>query len=110
MSRKPGHVPAYRLHKPSGQARVIVGGEHIYLGRYGSTESREKYARIIAESSTGKSVGNASTTNGGVLPELSINELILSYWRFAETYYSKDGQPTKELACMREGDITEFCG
>jgi hypothetical protein len=28
--------------------------------------------------------------------------LILSYWRFAESYYSKDGQPTKELACMRE--------
>ena len=102
MSRKPGHVPAYRLHKPSGQARVIVGGEHIYLGRYGSTESREKYARIIAESSTGQLGGTKPTSNGGALPELSINELILSYWRFAETYYSKDGEPTKELACMRE--------
>ena len=101
MSRKPGHVPAYRLHKPSGQARVIVGGEHIYLGRYGSAESREKYARIIAESTTGQ-VGVKPTNNGGDLPKLSINELILTYWRFAETYYSKDGEPTKELACMRE--------
>jgi len=31
-----------------------------------------------------------------------INELILAYWRFAKTYYVKDGKPTKELACMRD--------
>ena len=49
MSRKPGHVPSYRLHKPSGQARVIIDGEHIYLGPYGSPESHERYARLIAE-------------------------------------------------------------
>jgi len=28
--------------------------------------------------------------------------VLLAYWRFAETYYSKNGQPTKELECMRE--------
>jgi len=28
--------------------------------------------------------------------------LILAYWKFAKGYYSKDGHPTKELACMRE--------
>jgi len=49
MPRRNGHVPSYRLHKPSGQARVIINGEHIYLGQYGSAESREKYARLIAE-------------------------------------------------------------
>src|SRR5205814_2810357 len=27
---------------------------------------------------------------------------ILKYWRFAESYYAKDGQPTKELAGIRE--------
>ena len=26
----------------------------------------------------------------------------LAYWRFAKGYYSKDGKPTKELACMRK--------
>ena len=45
MSRKNGHVPAYRLHKPSGQARVIVNREHIYLGKFGSAESREAYSQ-----------------------------------------------------------------
>src|SRR4030042_4957875 len=102
MSKNPGRAPAYRLHKPSGQARVIVGGEHISLGRYGSAESREEYARIIAESSAGQLRGISPTNNGGILPELPVNELILIYWRFAETYYSKDGEPTKELGCMRE--------
>jgi hypothetical protein len=29
-------VPAYRHHKATGQARVILGGKHHYLGRYGS--------------------------------------------------------------------------
>ncbi len=61
MPRKPGPAPAYRLHKPSGQVRVIVGGDHIYLGRYGATESREKYARVIAESSTGQLRGMKPT-------------------------------------------------
>jgi hypothetical protein len=49
MPRKSHRIPSNRLHKPSGQTRVIVPGEHIYLGKYGSPESQEKYARVIAE-------------------------------------------------------------
>jgi hypothetical protein len=67
MSRKPGHVPSYRLHKPSGRARVIIDGEHIYLGLYGSPESHERYARLIAERAVGKQNGKArqnGETNG----------------------------------------------
>jgi len=48
MPRKSA-VPSYRLHKASGQARTIVNGRHVYLGKYGSPESRQKYARILAE-------------------------------------------------------------
>ena len=48
MPRK-SSVPSYRLHKASGQARTIVNGRHIYLGKYGSPESRQQYARILAE-------------------------------------------------------------
>ena len=32
-------VPAYRLHKPSGQARAIVDGRHVYLGKFNSAET-----------------------------------------------------------------------
>ena len=42
-------IPAYRLHKASGQARVILNGKHVYLGPFGSPQSREAYARRIAE-------------------------------------------------------------
>ncbi len=102
MPRRPSHVPAYRLHKPSGQARVIIDGQHIYLGRYGSPESREKYARILAESATRQPTAMEPPSSGSLFPCLSVSELILAYWRFAETYYCKEGKPTKELACMKE--------
>ncbi len=48
MPRKT-QVPSYRLHKASGQARTIVNGRHIYLGKYGSPEIRKEYAHILAE-------------------------------------------------------------
>lgn len=102
MPRKRGHVPAYRLHKPSGQARVIVDGEHIYLGQYGSPESRERYSRLIAELATSPSPALPAANAQACIQDLTVNELILTYWRFAEKYYSQDGEPTKELRCMRE--------
>lgn len=37
---KTDRVPAYRHHKATGQARVILGGKHHYLGRHGSEESK----------------------------------------------------------------------
>ena len=42
-------VPSYRLHKPSGQARTIIHGRHIYLGKYNSPESRKKYADSVVK-------------------------------------------------------------
>jgi len=45
MSRK--KTPSYLLHKPSGQARVRIAGKDIYLGVYGSAESRQRYGEIV---------------------------------------------------------------
>jgi hypothetical protein len=41
-------VPKYRLHNGSGQALVEIGGRRIYLGKYNSAESGEKYRRLVA--------------------------------------------------------------
>ncbi len=49
MSRKPGSIPAYSLHRASGQGIVRLCGRDCYLGPYGSSESCEKYDRLIAE-------------------------------------------------------------
>ena len=61
MPRK--SVPSYRLHKPSGQARTIIHGRHIYLGKFNSPESREKYARLLAELSQ----PNSTATSHSIL-------------------------------------------
>jgi len=38
-------VPSYRRHKPTGKAVVTLKGRDIYLGKYGSKESRAEYPR-----------------------------------------------------------------
>lgn len=84
-------TPSYRRHKPSGQAVVTIDARDVYLGKYGTKSSRQKYDRLISE----------SLANGRRLPEapadLSVAELILAYWRHARLYYRKDGRPTSEL-------------
>lgn len=96
MSRK--SVPAYRLHKPSGQARTIINGRHFYLGKYNSPESRLKYARLLASSlEEPQNLGLAPPP----LPELLlVAELLVKYLTFAQTHYINGGVPTKEYHCM----------
>ena len=102
MPARSSQIPNYRLHKPSGQARVIIDHRHIYLGRYGSAESWEKYHRLIAERLSGSS-GNAQPQgrHPATAPELSISEVILQYWRHAREYYVKNGEVTGETENIR---------
>jgi len=46
---RPKGIPAYRLHKASGPARVIIGGRHVAPGPHRSPESHVEYARVVAE-------------------------------------------------------------
>ena len=89
--------------KPKDLGVVRIDGRDQYLGKYNSPESWEKYQRMIAEwlgSSQRSARSSAPSHDVGV--DLSINEMVLAYWDFAKTYYSKDGRPTKELSCMQE--------
>ena len=77
-------VPSYRLHKPSGQARTIIHGRHIYLGKYNSPESREKYARLLAElrserSATGLAPGSSHFPNAAVSSDTTVSVLTSGY-------------------------------
>lgn len=47
--RKSMRLPQPRLHKPSGQARIRVGGREIYLGKFGSDDAEQRYREVIAE-------------------------------------------------------------
>jgi integrase len=91
-------IPAYRLHRQSGQAIVTLpdglGGRRDFtLGAYNSPESRAEYARLLAE----------WEANGRRLPQpaaasdLSVNELIVRFWPHVEAHYRHpDGTPTRE--------------
>jgi integrase len=89
-------TPSYRLHRPSGQAVVTLDGHDTYLGRWDSPESRAEYDRLISE----------WLVNGRGLaqPEsaLTLNELMVRYLRFAESYYVKEGKATSELEAIRQ--------
>jgi len=101
MGRPRKSVPSYPLHRQSGQAIVTLtdatGTRHDkLLGPYDSPASRQEYARVIAVwEASGRRLPAAKA--GGGSPDVTVNELILAYYQFAEGYYQKNGKPTTQL-------------
>src|SRR3990172_864387 len=91
------HVPSYCIHKRSGQAYVRVRGQFVYLGIYGSAESKDAYARVLAELVAAPESMPAPSTPAGI----TVTELIAAYWEYAEGYYQKHGRPTRHLGAIR---------
>lgn len=90
-------VPSYRFHRSDGRAVVTLNGQDIYLGQYGTAESRHRYARLIAE---WEAAGRQLPTRA---EDLSIEELLARFWTWAESYYRKpDGTATGELHVYRQ--------
>lgn len=84
--------PKYSLHKKSGQARVIVHGKHVYLGKYNSPESLIAYERICVE----------LESQAPQLSDITMARLCVLFMQHAETYYRKpDGTPTNEAKNLR---------
>jgi len=52
-----------------------------------------EYARVIGEWET----SGRNPIRSVQSKALTVNELLVGYWRFAEGYYRKNGQPTKQL-------------
>ena len=100
MPRKP-RIPKYSLHKPSGRARVILDGKHIWLGKYGSDESMERYNRLVAELVASPATKALRSTEPSTT-SITITELCAAYWRHAQDWYVKDGKPTKQLPHVKQ--------
>ena len=92
--------PAYRCHKARNCAVVTIDGKNYYLGPYGSPESHEKYARLIAQRAAKVPIGDGPPNATAASPS-SVNELILRYLDFASGYYVKHGQRTGEFDNIR---------
>jgi integrase len=85
-------IPKYRLHRQSGQAIVTLSDglgnrRDVLLGKRDTAESRVEYARVIAEwEANGRRLPASKPTTA----DLTVNELALAYWKFAESYYGPD--------------------
>jgi integrase len=87
--------PAYRKHRPSGQAVVTLNGRDFYLGPHGTKTSRNEYDRLIGEwLQSGRTLAFADRQAG----DLSIVELAAAFWLHAKSYYvGPPGKPTREV-------------
>ncbi|MFO0964765.1 MAG: site-specific integrase [Gemmataceae bacterium] len=98
MFRSP-RVPAYRLHKRSGQAVVTLTDpagrrQDVYLGKHDTPQSRAEYARVIT---LWIAQGQHLPDQGGPEGDVTVNELIERFWKHAEVYYRpQDGKPAGE--------------
>jgi hypothetical protein len=102
MSRS-SHIPTNRLHKQSGQAIVTLpdglgNRRDVLLGPHGSPESRQEYTRVISEwEASGHRIPQTETHAA----DLTINDVLIAYWTFAEGYYRKNDRPTAQLVRIR---------
>jgi hypothetical protein len=105
MPRLTNKPPVHSLHKTSGQARVRLGGREIYLGVYGTPESRREYGRVVGEwLAAGRRPPARSALVEGSHPGpdcMTVAEMIAAYWRFVDTYYVKGEEPTSEVGNIR---------
>jgi hypothetical protein len=86
-------VPSYRLHKARGTAVVTLGGRNRYLGAYGSPESHAEYEKVVAEwLANGRCSEPPSASRGP-----TVAEVMVAYVAHADSYYVKNGQPTREV-------------
>lgn len=99
MSRKPS-VPKLCQHKASGKAVVRLNGRDHYLGVFGSPEAKAAYDRLIAEwlAAGRRNPEEIAKTETGKSTPISVNEVLLAFWRHAERHYRHpDGRPTSEI-------------
>ncbi len=90
------HIPAYRLHKQSGQAVVTLPDglgrrRDILLGRYDTPESRKEYARVLAEWES----NDRRLPQPAAASDITVNELVLAYWKHARDYYGWTKDPKR---------------
>ncbi len=93
MPARSAFVPKYCLHKPSGRAYVRIRGRVVYIGDFGSAESKQEYGRLVAELAATSGVATPTPSQSTI----TVVELVAAYLDFAKSYYQKNGQPTRSL-------------
>jgi integrase len=92
MARK-STIPAYRHHKARNCAVVTIDGRNVYLGPFGSPESKRRYAEKLAEWQRTKSLPTPPAASA----IYTAGKLAAEYLLFARGYYVKGGRQTKQV-------------
>jgi len=102
---RPKGTPRYLHHKASGKAFVRIDGKNIYLGFFGTKESKAEYDRVISE----------WLANGRQLPQtnnlrkiLTIDAICCSFLEYATGYYRKNGEITSEFESSESIVLEKF--
>ncbi len=113
MPRLSSHIPKYSRHKQRNQAFVLLDGKQRMLGSFGSSESRQKYNRLISlwmgndrclptgwkqligeptftkESNPNKK-SSAKVIESSPPRETTVGEVLAAYVPFAKVYYKEN--------------------
>src|SRR5215211_3717226 len=96
---KEGQLPAYRLHKQSGQAIITLSGHDFLLGKHGTAPSKQEYRRLTGEWLASRGIEPPAAA---AAPAMTVAELVLAFWRHAAAYYRlPSGEQTGELDNFR---------
>jgi hypothetical protein len=95
-------IPSYCHNRASDQAYVHINGKDIYLGRFGSEESKAAYKTIVRKALTDRAKAELEA-RVQISADLIIAELCASYLKHARCYYVKDGTPTMEYGNICRG-------
>lgn len=86
----PDAIPSYKLHKQSGQARVIFNGRGFLLGPFGSADSLVKYHRLVKEweanDRTSPPARSPAPIAGPVV--IPVADVVSAYWKHCQAYYA----------------------
>ena len=99
--RKAG-IPKPHPHRASGQDRVLINGNHEYLGPIGSEESKAKYQRLLAKWLAAKQADVVADPSFQS-EDITIAELALAHLGYCDRRYrNKRGEPTGEADNVRD--------
>jgi integrase len=92
--RRKGEPPAYLHHRGKGQAYCTIGGQAVYLGPYGSHESRRRYREIVRKWEM--DVDEGSRYSAG--PGCTVFELVAAHAEHVKRHYrTPEGEATSEV-------------
>lgn len=91
-------LPVYGRHS-SGQARVRIGGQEIYLGKFGTAESRDAYQQVVATYvATGKVISPLRVEKAVESGGPTVNDVLLEYTTRELAQRSRDLQKRTKRA------------